>query len=295
MLRNVLLTALTPMFFGSTYALTTLALPPGRPLFTAAVRALPAGILLLLATRDIPKGHWWGRLALLGALNIGAVFALVFVAAYRMPGGVAAVISGVQPLIVALLAVVILGERLRPITVFAALLGVGGVALLVLRSAVQLDSLGVAAAAGSTICGSVGIILVRHWGRPMQMLSFVAWQLVFGGTMLAILAAIFEGPPPHLTGINIAAFVYLGLCSTLLAYYLWFRGVEHLGPTPVSLLSLVNPLTAAILGAVLLGETYTIAQGFGAALIVGALVVGTWSSGLIRETPADPQASAESD
>jgi probable blue pigment (indigoidine) exporter len=295
MLRRVLLTALTPMFFGSTYALTTLALPPGRPLFTAALRALPAGILLLLATREIPRGHWWGRLALLGALNIGAVFALVFVAAYRMPGGVAAVISGVQPLIVALLAVGILGEKMRPAAIFAAVAGVAGVALLVVRSAVQLDPLGIAAAAGSTVCGAVGIILVRLWGRPMPMLSFVAWQLVFGGSILAVLAAIFEGAPPALTGVHIAAFVYLGLCSTLLAYYLWFRGVEHLGPTPVSLLSLINPLTAAVLGAVLLGETYTVAQGIGAALIVGALVVGTYSSGIIRETPADPQASAESE
>jgi probable blue pigment (indigoidine) exporter len=295
MLRRVLLTALTPMFFGSTYALTTLALPPGRPLFTAALRALPAGILLLLATREIPRGHWWGRLALLGALNIGAVFALVFVAAYRMPGGVAAVISGVQPLIVALLAVGILGEKMRPAAIFAAVAGVAGVALLVVRSAVQLDPLGIAAAAGATVCGAVGIILVRLWGRPMPMLSFVAWQLVFGGSILAVLAAIFEGAPPALTGVHIAAFVYLGLCSTLLAYYLWFRGVEHLGPTPVSLLSLINPLTAAVLGAVLLGETYTVAQGIGAALIVGALVVGTYSSGIIRETPADPQASAESE
>lgn len=295
MRRHVFLTALTPIFFGSTYAITTLALPPGRPLFTAALRALPAGILLLLATREVPKGRWWGRLGILGSLNIAAVFAFVFVAAYRMPGGVAAVISGVQPLIVALLAAAILGERLRAGGIVAAILGVAGVGLLVVRSAVHLDSVGIAAALGSTVCGAVGIILVRLWGRPMAMLSFVAWQLVFGGAILAVLAAIFEGPPPHLTTLNIIAFIYLGGCSTLLAYYLWFRGVERLGPTPVSLLSLINPLTAAVLGAALLNERYTLAQGIGAALIVGALVLGTYSSGVIRETPADPQASAESE
>lgn len=272
MKRHLALTALTPVLFGTTYAVTQLALPPGRPLFTAAVRALPAGILLLLATRDLPRGRWWGRLAVLGAVNIAAVFALVFVAAYRMPGGIAAVIGGVQPLVVAILAFALLGERLRARSVAAALAGVAGVALLVLRGSSALDAAGVAAATGATLCAALGIILVRRWGRPMRMFPFVGWQLLFGGTLLAVLAALFEGAPPSLSLRNLAALVYLAGCSTLLAYVIWFRGVEKLGPTPVSLLALLNPLTAAILGAVLFGERYTFAQMIGAALVLMAVM-----------------------
>ena len=256
MKRNILLTALTPILFGTTYAVTTLALPPGRPLFTAAVRALPAGALLLLASRELPRGKWWGRLAILGAINIAAVFALVFVAAYRMPGGIAAVIGGVQPLIVAVLACAVLGERLRARSLIAALAGVAGVA----------------AAAAATLCSALGIILIRRWGRPASMLSFVGWQLVFGGAMLVVLAAIFEGSPPSLSMRNVAGLLYLAGCVTLLAYVIWFRGVEKLGPTRVSLLALLNPLTAAILGAVLFGERYTVAQLFGGALVLIAVV-----------------------
>lgn len=286
MKRNLLLTSLTPIFFGTTYAVTVLALPPDRPLFTAAVRALPAGALLLLASREMPRGRWWGRLAILGALNIAAVFALVFVAAYRMPGGVAGVIGGVQPLIVALLAAGVLGERLNARGIAAALAGLAGVALLVLQSAVHLDPVGIAAAAGATICGALGIILVKHWGRPMPMLAFVGWQLVAGGAILVALAAAFEGTPPSLNARNVAGFAYLAGCSTLLAYILWFRGVERLGPQPVSLLALLNPLTAALLGATLLGERYTAPQMVGAALIIGALLLG-----VRRRTPAAEQVS----
>lgn len=272
MKRTLALTALTPILFGTTYAVTTLALPPGRPLFTAAVRALPAGALLLLASRELPRGKWWGRLAILGAINIAAVFALVFVAAYRMPGGIAAVIGGVQPLIVAVLACAVLGERLRARSLIAALAGVAGVALLVLRGPAQLDATGVAAATAATLCSALGIILIRRWGRPASMLSFVGWQLVFGGGMLVILAAIFEGSPPSLSMRNVAGLLYLAGCVTLLAYVIWFRGVEKLGPTRVSLLALLNPLTAAILGAVLFGERYTVAQLFGGALVLIAVV-----------------------
>lgn len=273
-LKTTLLTALVPLFFGSTYAVTVLALPPGRPLFTAAVRALPAGILLLLAVPRRPQGIWWTRLAILGSLNIAAVFALVFVAAYRMPGGLAAVISGIQPLVVALLATAVLGERLRMRGLLSALIGMFGIALLVLRGGASLDPIGLLAAAGAPICGGIGIILARRWGRSMPMLPFVGWQLVFGGLLLSVLAALFEGAPPHLTGTNIAALLYLGGCSTLLAYVLWFRGIERLGPAPASMLSLLNPIAAALLGVGLLGERYTATQLLGAAIVLGALIVG---------------------
>ncbi len=284
-LKTILLTSLTPLFFGSTYVVTVLALPPGRPLFTAAVRALPAGILLLLAVPRLPEGRWWGRLAVLGALNIAAVFALVFVAAYRMPGGIAAVIGGIQPLVVVFLATAVLGERMRARGILAALAGVLGVALLVLQGGIALDPIGILAAAGTPICGGVGIILVRRWGRPMPMLPFVGWQLVFGGVMLSVLAAFFEGAPPALTGLNIAALLYLGGCSTLLAYVLWFRGVERLGPAPVSMLALLNPLAAAVLGIALLGERYTPTQMLGAAIVVAALFVGIRSPRPLRAVP----------
>jgi len=158
--------------------------------------------------------------------------------------------------------------------------------LLVLRGATGLDPIGIAAAAGATTSGAIGIILVRRWKRPMRMLPFVGWQLVFGGAMLAILAAFFEGAPPALSARNVVALVYLVVCSTLLAYVLWFRGVERLGPTPVSLLALLNPVTAAILGALLLGERYTAAQVLGAALVIAALLFGTAGQRPVYVKPA---------
>ena len=55
----LLVTALTPVVWGTTYAVTTELLPPGRPLLAAALRALPAGLLLVALTRRLPSGHWW--------------------------------------------------------------------------------------------------------------------------------------------------------------------------------------------------------------------------------------------
>ncbi|WP_179199164.1 EamA family transporter, partial [Streptomyces alboverticillatus] len=146
-LKVVSATALAPAVWGSTYLVTTEFLPPGRPLLAATVRALPAGLVLIALTRRLPQGDWWWRALVLGALNIGGFFALLFVAAYRLPGGVAATIGAIQPLLAAGLAALLLGERLTVRTAAAGVAGVAGIALLVLRADAHLDVTGVAAAA----------------------------------------------------------------------------------------------------------------------------------------------------
>lgn len=82
----ILTTALAPAAWGTTYLTTTELLPPGRPLLAGTLRALPAGLVLAAATKRRPVGAWWAKAFVLGTLNIGGFFALLFVAAYRLPG-----------------------------------------------------------------------------------------------------------------------------------------------------------------------------------------------------------------
>ena len=125
----ILVTAIAPSLWGTTYLVTTELLPPGRPLLAAVIRALPAGLLLVAITRRLPQGIWWWRAFVLGALNIGVFFALLFVAAYRLPGGVAATVGALQPLLVAVLSTGLLAERLSTRKLLAAIAGVAGVSV----------------------------------------------------------------------------------------------------------------------------------------------------------------------
>lgn len=102
-LANILITALAPVIWGSTYLVTTEFLPENRPFTAALIRVLPAGLLLLAYTRELPKKHDWTKILLLGFLNIGFFQAMLFVAAYRLPGGLAAVLGSTQTLIIFLL------------------------------------------------------------------------------------------------------------------------------------------------------------------------------------------------
>lgn len=273
MARNtdVLLTAIAPAIWGSTYLVTTELLPQGYPLTVAMLRALPAGLLLLLIVRQLPQGLWWGRVLLLGALNFSIFWWLLFVAAYRLPGGVAATVGAIQPLIVILLARGLLGSPIRALSIVAAIAGMAGVALLILTPNAALDPVGIAAGLGSAVSMAFGTVLSRKWQPPVSPLTFTAWQLTAGGTLLLPVALWLEPPLPALTAANLLGFSYLGLIGAALTYLLWFRGLSRLEPSVVSPLGFLSPMTAVILGWSVLGQSLSPMQLAGMIVVLGSV------------------------
>lgn len=275
---------LAPAVWGSTYLVTTEVLPEGRPMFAGLVRALPAGLLLLLFARgSLPRGEWIWRSLVLGTLNIGLFFFLLFVAAYRLPGGIAAMVGSVQPLIVIGLSAAVLGTSIRLIHIGASLLGTVGVVLLLARSAIHLDAVGVAASLAAACCMAGGIVLTKKWGRPVPLLVFTGWQLVAGGLVLLVPTLLIEGVPTEVTPVNLLGYAYLSLIGACLAYVVWFRGIEQLAAAAVSFLGLFSPVVATVLGYLVLGQSLTAWQFVGMVCILVAIVTG--------QTPAPPRAT----
>lgn len=273
-LRDAGLAVLAPASWGLVYVVTAGLLPPDRPLLAGLLRALPIGLLMLLWTRRLPTGAWWWKAAVLGTLNIGAFFPLIFLAAYRLPGGVAATIGALAPLLVAGFGLLVLRRRTPRAVLLAALAGAGGVALLTLTSTVRLDPLGVAAAVGAVALMSLGLVLGKKWGSPVPPLTMAAWQLTAGGLALLPLTLLAEGLPGSLTAGNLLGYGYIAVIATGLAYALWFRGLDRLHPSSLALLGLVNPVVAAAGSWLFLGQLLTGWQLLGIAIALGALVAG---------------------
>lgn len=272
---DVLITAIAPAVWGSTYIVTTQFLPPGYPLTVAMLRALPAGLLLLLLVRQLPKGHWWWRIVVLGTLNIAFFLAMLFIAAYRLPGGVAATIGAIQPLIVIFLTRAVLGTPVRLAAIAAALVGLGGVMLLLIAPrSVVLDPVGIAAGFAGALSLALGTVMSRRWQPPVSTLTFTAWQLTAGGLLLVPVALWVEPPLPALSLGNVAGLAYLTLIGAALTYMLWFRGIARLGPSAVASLLFLSPLTAVVLGWGLLGQSLTVVQLIGMVLVIGSV----WAS-----------------
>ena len=272
----IALTALAPAVWGTTYIVTTHALPTGHPVFAALMRTLPAGALALALTRRLPSGQWWWKSLVLGALNMACFFPLLFVAAQRLPGGVAATLGAAQPIIVAGLAVVVLSERPSAWRLMWGGIGVVGVALVVLGPQAGLDVLGVTAGLGGAVSMGLGVVLTKRWGKPdgVSALSLAGWQLTGAGLLLIVPALLIDGVPTGIDATAVAGYSWLGLVGGLAAYILWFEGIRRLPVTPTALLGLLSPLTAALLGHVIAGEVLSPIQLLGFALALTAMTAG---------------------
>jgi probable blue pigment (indigoidine) exporter len=271
---DIAITAIAPIIWGSTYIVTTGLLPQGYPLHVAMIRALPTGLLLLLLVRQFPKGIWWGRVFLLGALNFAFFLTMLFVSAYRLPGGVAATVGAIQPLMVIVLSRLLLGSPVRSLAVLAGLIGAGGVALLVLTPHATLDPIGVAAGLAGAVSMAFGTVLTRLWQPPVSPLTFTAWQMTAGGVLLVPVALVVEPALPHLTAVNWLGFLQLCLVGTALAYVLWFRGLSRLEPAAASTLGFLSPAVAVILGWAIAGQSLNGPQIAGIVLVLAS----TWAS-----------------
>jgi len=231
---------------------------------------------VLIIGSPIPSRRWVARFFVLSVLYASGLFPLLFIAAYRLPGGVAAVINSLSPLLVVVISVPLLGTRIRAIQIVAGIMGAVGVALLVLRSDARLDAVGLTAMAGAVIMFGAATVLTKRWGHPKGMTSIgvTGWIFLLAGLTLLPVTLLIEGLPDHLTARNIGGLIYLVLISGILAYALWFWGLQRLSASAVTFLTLLNPVTAALLGWVLLEQRLNRWQVLGAVLILISVVLG---------------------
>jgi len=276
------MTVFAPIAWGTTYVTVTELLPDGRPLFVAAVRVLPAGLVLLLAGRWQsnwrPRGREWGATAVLALFNFALFFPLLIVGVYRLPGGVAAAFGGLQPLLIAALSWAVIGRRPRPAEVLTGVAAAAGVALVVVRPGAEFDVVGIIAAAAATVSFAIGVVLTKRIPAAPNRLASTGWQLLIGGVPLAALALVVEGAPPSLSFTNVIGFAYLSLIGTALAFVLWFSGIRRLPTAAPPLLGLAAPLTGVALGWLVLDQSLDATQLLGFAITIGAMARGAKAS-----------------
>ncbi|MFB6602414.1 DMT family transporter [Streptomyces noursei] len=278
-LRWGVVTAVAPVAWGANYYVTHEFLPDGHPLYGAAIRALPAGLLLLAVGRRLPRGAWWWRSLVLGVLNMGGFFALVYVAAQRLPTSLASVVMALSPLAMALIAWGLLGERPRAGHLVGAAVGAGGVGLMLLTATTAVDPVGVLASVGAMAMSSLGYVLAKRWsaggdGAEVDVLASTAWQLVAGGLLLLPFAVVVEGAPPVLDGRAVLGFGYVTVVATAVAFAAWFAGLRRLPAATVGLIGLLNPVTGVLLGTALSGEALGGREACGLVLVLCGVFLG---------------------
>ena len=285
---TALATLLAPMLWGTTYLTITETLPTGRPLLVAAMRVGPAGLVLVAIARF---QHWnsksidWGRTALLAMCNFVLFFPLLAVAVYRLPGGVAAAVGGLQPFFVATLSWWVNGVQPSRRQILVGAAAIVGVAMVVIHPGALFNITGLLAAGAANLSFSVGVVLTKRFPEPTNRVGATGCQLLIAAAALFPLTYVIEGRVPLFTLRNTIGFAYLSMCGTALAFVLWFSGIRKLSPSIPPLLGLAAPVMGAILGWVVLSEALKPLQLFGVVVTCASIAYGALAPTTAALTP----------
>ena len=249
--------------------------------FNGARMLLASVALCALALLRAPRA---GRrdaamLLLLGVLGNG-VYQYLFVQGVALTrAGNAALVLAATPAVVALLGRVRGVERIGPRAAAGIALSIAGIGLIVFGTAqghVGDSSLrGDLLVLGACVAWALYTVLLTPYAARVDGIVLSAITMVGGTVPLVLVAApaLAAAPWAGLAWQGWAAIAYSGLGALVLAYLFWYRGVRTLGPTRTAMYANLQPLIALVVAWLTLGETPTIFQGTGAALILGGLLL----------------------
>nr|WP_319554177.1 EamA family transporter [uncultured Vibrio sp.] len=271
MITLIFTTALAPIIWGTTYYLTTEFLPPNQPFLSAAIRSLPAGLVLLLFFREKIDRLTRKRLFILSILNIALFQSMLFISAYTLPGGVASLITSLQPAIIIFLAFIFKGEHLENRKKFMLVTAFLGMCCIFLTPKITINFIGITAAFIGAISMSFGTFFSREWSTNINIYAFTGYQLTFGGMVLLCISPFFDIYPDTIEFKNIYGYGYLVIFGAIISYSLWFNGVKKIPLGVVTPLGFLSPITAITLGWLALDQSMTFIQGFGILLVLVSL------------------------
>lgn len=277
--------AVAAVLFGTAYVATSFAIRSFTPLGTAMWRGMLATVVLVpivAMTRDpgplpLSFARAW-RLIVLG-LSGGLGFVVAMNLAVSVAGAtLAAFVASLSPVVAAVLAPVVLGEALTILSVGGFAAAVVGTALLSITGTSDIAGPGVFAGLFAALCFAVFLLLSRRWSRRYQLTGGAIALSIAATTAIGLLPVelLYEPAqllPEHIRLDAVVGLAWLALVPGVAAQLFMVASVRRVQTRSSAALLLVSPVTAAVLAAILLGETLTGPQLLGAALILGGTVV----------------------
>lgn len=241
---------------------------------------LRLGLALAVLTLIVAWRNEWRLLnaanfpsiAISGLLLLGVNYALTFWGAQHLPSALTSVLQATSPVIGYVLGAVSGAERFTPARGGALLLGVFGVALISRAQSAAGDAawLGTVAVLGGAVCAASAYAIAKRRITHLPPSLTSATQTLCAFIMLLPCALLLDGSPAALTWTQeaLVSLLYLGLASSVVAFWLNYWLLQRMTATAVLSMALVQPLIAAALGAMLLGERFDARAAAGGVLIL---------------------------
>jgi drug/metabolite transporter (DMT)-like permease len=277
--RNAVLALIVlVMIWGYNWVVMKVAVQYASPLDYSALRVLLGGGTLLLAllwTRKPIRPQEISGTFFTGLLQTSGFYAFSTLALVSGGAGKTAVLNYAMPFWVVLLAWVVLGERLREVQWVGVAVALAGLLFILMpfRFTEGMFSKGLALLSG--VSWAVGIIVAKRLQQraDLDLLSFTAWQMLFGGIPLVLLALLAPSRPIIWSAPFVLALIYSVILGNAIAWSLWFYALSRLPAGTAGLGTLATPVVGVLTSWVQLGEEPTVSEAIGIVLIVGALVL----------------------
>jgi drug/metabolite transporter (DMT)-like permease len=260
--------------WGASYIFIRVAVPALGPFVLMGARVvLASGALAFYAVilaRGMPKFRSrWKEFLIVGATNSAIPFTLIAAAEIKLTASLAAILNSTTALFVAVVAAVWIGESMTVKKVMGLLLGFAGVVVLVGWDPVPLNGavlLAVGAMLAASLSYAVGGVYVKRTFAGVSPLAMTIGQQGAAAVILLPLAAVsLPGEAPPLPAALSA--LALALLCTAVAYLLYFRLIENVGPTKTLAVTFLIPVFGLLFGVVLLDEPVGLGTLVGFAII----------------------------
>jgi drug/metabolite transporter (DMT)-like permease len=286
--KTLLAFAIIYLVWGSTFLAIRVGVREVPPFLLAGMRFFAAGIVLYAWMRvrgtASPALREWAAAAFLAVLIFVLDYGLLFWAEQRVPSGIAAVMMATIPAFMALAEILLLRTQRLTLRLGVALaVGIGGVAVLVTRSAGfgggPIDGSGAIALVVAAVSWSLASALTRKLPLPESKVMSSGAQMLAGGILLTLTAAIlgeFRGFRPQAVSLGAwLALAYLIVAGSIIGFtaYVWL--IHHESPTKVGTYAYVNPVVAVLLGYALGGEALGARTVLGTFLVLVSIVLIT--------------------
>lgn len=279
--RDLAALILLAVLWGASFLFIRVAVPALGPLVLMGLRvALAAGALFLyaVATGRLPKLRaYWREFLVLGAFNSAIPFSLIAFAQLELTASLAAILNSTTVLFTALVAAAWMGDALTGRKVFGVVLGVIGVAVLVGWDPVSLSG-AVLLSVGAMLVASFSYALGANYAKRtfsgVSPLGMAMGQQA-GATTILFLPAVATVPGAVPSGVVVACVLGLALLSTAVAYLLYFRLIENVGPTSTLTVTFLVPIFGLLFGVLLLGEPFGIGTLAGLVIILASVALVT--------------------
>jgi drug/metabolite transporter (DMT)-like permease len=282
--------AMLVVIWSSTWVAIKLGLDGTPPLLGAGIRFALAGAGLLLFARARGRSLRTDPVlaGIIGVLPFAFTYGVIYRSEQHVPSGLAAVLFGVLPIYVALIASVALrDEPLRARLFGGVVLALGGLAFAFSASIALGDShYAVTAAVAALVAplgAAVGTVATKRRGARLDALVLNGWGAALGGVLLLLASSLSEDwGGAAWTPAAVGSIAYLAAIGTAVAFVTLTRLIRELPAVTMSFIALLLPFGALIFGAVVDGEPLTLAELAGAALVAAGILVAQWPRGGLR-------------